>query len=211
MIDKTGMIMRPIFATAQQYQKRILFAEGEEERVLFAVKAIVEEGIGRPVLIGRPHRVQEKLNQIGLNMTIGEDFELIDQQNNPYYSQCVEHYHKKSCRHGIDPHTARLHINTRLTILGAVLIELGIADTMICGTLGRFNEHFKSLENVLGTRQQVISAATMSMLITSKGTVFVADTNVTDNPTVAELVNIAELCVLNVKKFGIVPKIAADG
>lgn len=208
MVDKTGMVMRPIFAAAQQYQKRILFTEGEEERVLFAVKAIVEEGIGYPVLIGRPHRVQEKLDKLGLHLTIGKDFELIDQQNNPHYQQCVEHYHKKSCRHGIDPHTARVHMNTRLTILGAVLMDLGLADTMICGTLGRFGEHFNSLSNVLQPRTDVSKAATMSMLISSKGTVFVADTSIIDNPTVDELVNIAELCVLNVKKFGIVPKIA---
>ncbi len=208
LIDKSGMAMRPVFEAAQQNQKRILFTEGEEERVLFATKAIIEENIGKPILIGRPRRVQEKIDKMGINLVIGEDFELIDQQNNPYYRECVEHHYKKSRRKGVDPHTARVHINTRLTILGATLVDLGIADTMICGTIGRFNGHYSSLISAVKTREGVVNASTMSMLISSKGTVFVADTNICENPSVEELVNIAELCVLNVKKFGIVPKIA---
>lgn len=208
LIDKSGMAMRPIFEAAQLNQKRILFTEGEEERVLFAVKAIIEEGIGQPVLIGRPQRVQEKIDKLGLNLTIDEDFELINQQDNKYYNQCVEHYHRKSARFGVDPHTARVHINSRLSILGAVLVDLGIADAMICGTIGRFNGHFDSLQHVLKLRKDVLKAATMNMLITSKGTLFVADTNITENPSVDEIVNITELCVLNVQKFGIVPKVA---
>ncbi len=207
--NKASMAMRPIFEVAQQKQKRILFAEGEEERVLFAVKGILEEGIGRPVLIGRAQRVQEKVERLGLDLIAGTDFELIDPQNNQYYHDCVAHYHKKSCRFGVDPHTARVHINTRPTILGAVLVELGIADAMICGTIGRFHGHYNSVKQVLNTREGVINPATMSMLITSKGgTLFVADTNITDTPTVEDVVNIAELCVLNVQKFGIVPKVA---
>ncbi len=208
MVHKSGMTMRPIFEAAKENKKRILFAEGEEERVLFATKAIVEESLGMPILLGRPSRVQEKLDKAGINLEIGKDFDLIDPQNNPYYDQCVARYHHKSGRHGIDPYTAGLHINTRRTILGAVLVDLGVADTMICGTIGRFNGHFDNLTNVMRPREKVIKPATMSMIITSKGTIFVADTNITENPTVEEIVNITELCVLNVKKFGIVPKIA---
>ncbi len=208
LIDKSGMTMRPVFEAAQQNQKRILFTEGEEERILFATKAIVEESIGKPVLIGRPKRVQEKIDKMGINLVIGKDFELIDQQNNPYYNECVQHYYEKSCRKGIDPHTARVHINSRLTILGATLVDLGVADTMICGTIGRFNGHYDSLCHAVAPRKGVVNAATMNMLITSKGTVFVADTNICENPSVEDIVNIAELCVLNVQKFGIVPKIA---
>ncbi len=207
--NKASMAMRPIFEVAQQQQKRILFAEGEEERVLFAVKGILEEGIGQPVLIGRSQRIQEKLDRLGLDLTVGQDFELIDPQDNQYYHECVAHYHKKSCRFGVDPHTARVHINTRPTILGAVLVDLGIVDAMICGTIGRFHGHYNSVKQVLNTREGVISPATMNMLITSKGgTLFVADTNIIENPTVDEVVNIAELCVLNVQKFGIKPKVA---
>ncbi|MBS9781400.1 MAG: NADP-dependent malic enzyme [Gammaproteobacteria bacterium] len=207
--NKANMAMRPIFAVAQQQQKRILFAEGEEERVLFAVKGILEEGIGCPVLIGHSQRVQEKIERLGLDLIIDKDFELIDPQNNQYYHDCVAHYHKKSGRFGVDPHTARVHINTRPTILGAVLVDLGIADAMICGTIGRFHGHYNSVKQVLNTREGVVSPATMSMLITSKGgTLFVADTNITEIPTAEEVVNIAELCVLNVQKFAIKPKVA---
>ncbi|MGY0398603.1 MAG: NADP-dependent malic enzyme [Ostreibacterium sp.] len=195
LVDKSGMAMRPIFEAAKSNQQRILFTEGEEERILFAVKAINEEGIGKPVLIGRPKRVQEKLDKIGLDLTIGEDFELINQQNNPYYSECVKHYHKKSCRHGIDPHTARVHINTHLTILGAVLVDLGIVDTMICGTIGQFSGHYNNLINVFNTQKNVKRAAAMSMLINSKGTLFVADTNICEHPTTDDIVNNTELCV----------------
>ena len=207
-VDRSGMAMRPIFEAAQLHQKRILFAEGEEDRVLFAVKAIIEEGICQPILIGRLERIQEKIDNLGLNLTIGKDFELIDQQKNKYYNQCVKHYHKNSARLGVDPHTAKVHINSRLSILGAVLVDLGIADAMICGTIGRFNSHFDGLKHIVKLRAGVIKAASMSMIITSKGTIFVADTNITENPTAEEIVNIAELCVLNVQKFGIVPKVA---
>ncbi|PIE45057.1 MAG: NADP-dependent malic enzyme [Gammaproteobacteria bacterium] len=208
LIDKSGMAMRPIFEAAQEHQKRIVFAEGEEERVLFAVKAIIEEGIGQPVLIGRPKRVQEKIDRLGIDLTIDKDFELINPQNNRYYEQCVARYHQKSARLGVDPYTARVHINSRATILGATLVDLGIADGMICGVIGRFNGHYESLRQILRTRDGVLSAATMSMIITQKGTFFIADTNITEIPTVKELVNIVELCVLNVQKFGIVPRIA---
>ncbi|MPV86096.1 NADP-dependent malic enzyme [Ostreibacterium oceani] len=208
MIDKTGMSMRPVFTAARTNKKRILLTEGEEERVLFATKAIIEEGIGHPVLIGRPKRIQEKLDKLGLHMAIGKDFELIDQQNNVYYQQCIKHYHKRSARFGVDPHAARVDINTRPTILGAILVDLGLVDTMLCGTIGRFEGHLESILHVLKPRTGVIKPATLSMLITSKGTVFVSDTNVTENPTCDEIVNIAELAVLNVKKFGVIPKIA---
>ncbi|PID64166.1 MAG: NADP-dependent malic enzyme [Gammaproteobacteria bacterium] len=208
MVQKSAMVMRPIFDAARENKKRILFAEGEEERVLFAVKAIVEEDLAYPVLLGRPNRVKEKLVKAGIDLTIGEQFELIDPSNNPYYDQCVEHYHKKSARRGIDPHTARVHINSRRTVLGGVLMDLGIVDTMVCGTIGHFNEHYRSLKNVVNRREGVSCEASMSMFTNPKGTVFVADTNINKDPSVDELVSIAELCVLNVKKFGIVPKIA---
>lgn len=207
-IDKSGMAMRPIFEAARAHQKRILFAEGEEDRVLFAVKAVIEEGIGQPILLGRRQRIQEKLDKLGLDMLIDRDFELIDHTTNPYYEDCITHYHKKSARRGVDPHTARVHMNTRMSILGAVLVDMGIADAMICGTVGRFNGHLESLTYMLDPREGVRGPATMSMLITSKGTIFIADTNITENPTVEDLVNITELCVLNVQKFGIVPRIA---
>lgn len=207
-IDKSGMAMRPIFEAARVNQKRIVFAEGEEERVLFATSVIIEEGIGKPILLGRRSRIQEKLDKLALDMVIGKDFELVDLQNNPYYEQCTKHYHKKSARRGVDPYTARVHINTRPTILGAILVDLGIADAMVCGTIGRFNGHFDNLSNAVGLRNGVRKAATMSMMITSKGTVFVADTNITEAPDAEDIVNIAELCVLNVQKFGITPRIA---
>ncbi len=206
----SGVAQRPIenFSDYQQKLGRILFTEGEEERVLFAVKALIEEGIGEPVLIGRPTRVQEKLDKAGINLVINKDVELIDPQANPYYDQCVEHYHKKSCRKGVDPYTAALHMNTRRTILGGILVDLGIVDTMICGTVGRFNEHFRDVKSVIGKRQEIACAATMSMFSNPRGTLFVSDTNVNENPTLEEIVNITELCVLNMKKFGIVPKVA---
>lgn len=208
MVHKTGMAMRPVFEAARANPQRILFSEGEDERVLFAVKAILEEGIGVPMVIGRPARIQEKIAKAGLDLVAGEDFTVIDHLNNPYYLECVNHYHNFAKRRGIDPHLARVHMNTRPTVLGAVLVQLGYADTLICGTVGSWQTHFQYIENVVPVREGVLTPATMNMLVSSKGIVFVADTRVNENPTAEEIVSIAELCMLNVKKFGITPRIA---
>ncbi len=204
--NKSGMVMRPVFESAKANPKKIVFAEGEEDRVLFAAKAIMEEGLAKPILIGRPKRINEKIQKLGIDLSL-EEVEVINPLKNKYYEQCVDFYHKKLARKGIDPEIARVHMNTKRTALAAVLVDLGIADTMICGLLGRFDSHFESLNNIFSNEEN-ICAATISMMITPKGTVFISDTHITENPTVDELVNIAELCVESTRKFNVQPKVA---
>lgn len=208
MIDKSGMAMKPVFEAAKADPKRVIFAEGEETRVLRAVSELVDEGIVKPVLLGRREFIIQKIKQIGLSLEIDKDFQLIDPLNNPHYRECISHYQNLCGRIGVDPHIAKINITTRMTILGAVLINLGYADTMICGVFDRYQSHLYHVKTILGLREGVINPAAMSMLVGPKGTMFIADVQVTKKPTTEEIINITELCVKNVYKFGVKPKVA---
>lgn len=137
-----------------------------------------------------------------------EDFQLIDPLNNPYYRECITRYQEISGRLGVDPHIAKINITTRMTILGAILIDLGYADTMVCGVLDRYQSHLYHIKTILGLREDTINPAAMSMLVGAKGTTFISDVQVTKSPSTEEIVNITELSVESVRKFGITPKVA---
>ncbi len=207
-VFRSGMIMKPVFERAKGDPRRVVYTEGEDERVLRAVQGVVDEGLARPILIGRPERVLGRIKTLGLQIRQDRDFQLIDPFNNPYYEECVTEYLRLRERHGVEPSQARNRVNTRTTVLGTLLVRLGYADTMICGTLNRFDRHLDFVFEVGGLAPEHQTAATMNMLITGNGTFFIADTNVNQDPSAEELVDITLMAADWVRRFGMVPKVA---
>ena len=207
-VFRTGSVMRPVFERVKADPRRVIYAEGEDERVLRAVQVVVDEGLAKPILIGRRDRVLSSIEKLRLSIEVEEHFELIDPFDNPYYEECWQAYHRLCRRRGIDPSIARIRVNTRPTVLAAILLHLGYADAMLCGTVGRYDRHLKFVLDILGRRKGVKTAAAMNMLITSKATVFIADTNVTMNPDAEQIADISLLAANAVRQFGVEPKLA---
>jgi malate dehydrogenase (oxaloacetate-decarboxylating)(NADP+) len=207
-VFRTGSVMRPVFERSKADPRRVIYAEGEDERVLRAVQVVVDEGLAKPILIGRRDRVLGAIEKLRLSIRVEEHFELIDPFDNPHYERCWQAYHEKCRRRGIDPSVARIRVNTRPTVLAAILLHLGHADAMLCGTVGRYDRHLKFVLDILGKRKGVKTAAAMNMLITSKATLFIADTNVTENPDAEQIADIGLLAANAVSQFGMEPKLA---
>ena len=200
--------MRPLFNQARADKKRIVYAEGEDERVLRAAKAVIDEGIGIPILIGRPKVVQRRVERLGLNFKPGEDCEVINPQDDPRYRDYWKLYHSLAERKGVSPDEARTRVRTNSTLIAALVLMRGDADAIICGTEGRYDRHLQHVQDVVGLRDGVQDLSAVSVLILSKGTIFITDTYVTPNPTVAEIAEMTHLAAEEVRRFGLIPKVA---
>ncbi|MCB1858050.1 MAG: NADP-dependent malic enzyme [Gammaproteobacteria bacterium] len=207
LVYRTGNAMRPLFERAKADPRRVIYTEGESERVLRAVQVVVDEGLAKPILIGRREQVAAAIKR--LDLSIGEpQFQLIDPRDNPYYEACCQAYHQLRRRRGVDPIVARIRVANEPTVLGALLLRLGHADAIVCGTIGRFDRHLQYVLHVLGKRKGVKTAAAMNMLITSKATVFIADTNVNLDPDAEQIADITLLAADALRKVGVEPKVA---
>jgi malate dehydrogenase (oxaloacetate-decarboxylating)(NADP+) len=200
--------MKPLFTKAKADPKRVIYAEGEDERVLRATQVIVEEGLAKPVLIGRPAVVEARLERYGLSIRPDKDFELINPEDDPRYREFVNAYVEAAGRHGITPHTARTVVRTNTTVIAALALRLRLADAMICGLEGRYMSHLHSIRDVIGLAKGVREFAALSLVITARGAFFLADTEVTPNPNADEIAEMAVQAAAHVRRFGLTPKIA---
>jgi malate dehydrogenase (oxaloacetate-decarboxylating)(NADP+) len=207
-VHRSGLIMKPLFSKAKENPKRVIYAEGEDERVLRAVQAIVEDGVAKPILVGRPRVVETRLKRFGLSVKLGQDFELIDPEDDPRYRSFVQTYLDIAGRRGITPDAARTLVRTNSTIIGAVAVRRGEADALICGLEGRFETRLRIIRDVIGLKPGIKQLAAMSLIITNEGPYFLADTHVRADPTAEEIAEIAQACANHVQRFGITPKIA---
>ena len=207
-VYRTGMLMRPIFEQARKDPKRILYAEGEKERVLRAVQEAVEGGLCHPVLIGRPGVIRDRIEELGLNLKDDVHYQCIDPDNHPYHEECWREYWSLRNRKGVSPALARIQVRTRHSLLAALLLRLGHADAMICGTTGRYHKHLNHLIDILDLQDGVEHPAAMNALLLPKGVFFFCDTNVHHNPTAKQLVEMTLLAAAEVRRFGITPKVA---
>ena len=208
----SGMIMRPVFSQAKLAPKRIVFAEGEDERVLRAVQVIRDEGIAWPILIGRHAEINRRIEEAGLRIREGEDFEVIHADSCRFFDEHFEEfsqaYHGIMERRGVSPDYARREIRRRATLYGALMVRLGYADGLICGTFGRHETHREYVENVIGTRSGLDRLYAMNLLMLPGRTVFIGDTYVNYDPTAEQLADMTLLAAEEVRNFGIVPKVA---
>jgi malate dehydrogenase (oxaloacetate-decarboxylating)(NADP+) len=207
-VFRTGMVMKPVFERARLAPKRVVYTEGEAERVLRAVQIAVDDGIARPLLLGREDRVARNIRELGLRLRVGDDFELVDMRDNRYQEQCWQAYHLRLERRGVDPDTARARVLADPTVLGAMLVRLGQADAMICGTIGGYYSHLQQVTDIIGLRKGVEKPAAMNVVILPTGTLFICDTHVNQNPDADELVDITLLAAEEVRRFGVAPKVA---
>jgi malate dehydrogenase (oxaloacetate-decarboxylating)(NADP+) len=205
---RSGLVMKPLFAKAKAEPMRVIYADGEEERVLLAVQVILEEKLAQPILVGRPAVVEAQIKKTGLSIRAGVDFDLVNPQDDPRYRSYVQSYISIAGRAGVTPAAARTVVRTNSTVIAALAVARGEADAMICGLDGRFMNHLRHVRDVIGSRPGVSDYAALALMITSKGAIFIADTQVRPNPTAEELAEIAALAAVHVQRFNIKPKIA---
>ncbi|PJG84686.1 NADP-dependent malic enzyme [Conservatibacter flavescens] len=207
-VYKTNLFMKPVFAQAKADKKRVLLTDGEEPRVLHAVQEISTLGIALPVLVGRPAVIAQRVKSLGLKIQINQDYEIIDIENNPDHEECWQDYYQAHKRHGVTPVSAQRELRTNPTVVGATLLNLGKVDAMLCGLMGYYDSHLSVLENVLGTKSEVSTLATVNGLILPHGNLFLTDTFVNQDPSAEELASITMMAAKEVRNFGIEPQIA---
>ena len=207
-VFRSGLVMKPIFDRAQGQGKRIAFADGEDERVLRAAQVLLEEGIARPILIGRPAVLEARIERFGLSIQPGRDFEVINPEDDPRYRDYVSLFHSLVGRTGVTPDTARTIVRTNTTVIGALALKRGEADALLCGLQGRFIKHVRDIKSVLGMQAGVTEASALSMLIMPRGAFFLTDTYVNQNPSADEIVSITLQARDHLKRFNIEAKAA---
>ncbi len=208
-IYHTGVGMRAVFTAAKQGAvKRIVYSEGEDERVLRAVQIILEERLAKPILIGRPDVIAMRLEKIGSRLRMGEHFEVVNPNSDERYKECWASYHQLMKRHGVTVEIAKIRLRQDSTIIGAMLVKLGYADGLICGVSGRFAHHLRQVEEIIGKAPGCGTLAAMNHLLLPGRALFLCDTHVNENPDAAQVAEIAHLAADAVRRFGIQPRVA---
>jgi malate dehydrogenase (oxaloacetate-decarboxylating)(NADP+) len=207
-VFRSGFIMKPLFQRAKDSPQRVIYADGEDERVLRATQVVIEDGLAKPILIGRPAVVETRLARFGLSIRPGSDFELIDPADDPRYRDYVATYVETAGRRGITPEAARTLVRTNPTVIAAIAVRRGDADAMLCGLDGRFHSRLKHIADIIGTAPGVRQLSALSLMITSRGAFFLADTHVQEYPSAEAIADMTILCAEHVTRFGMEPKIA---
>jgi malate dehydrogenase (oxaloacetate-decarboxylating)(NADP+) len=209
-VFRSGLIMKPIVEAAQANtpSKRVVFAEGEQDSVLYAIKAIMDERLAQPILVGRPGVIDMRLKKLGLSLRTGDDFEVVNPEDDARYQEFWTAYHRKMERRGVSPDAARTVVRTNTTAIAAMMVDLGYADAMICGTYGHYQWHLRHVKDIIGLAPGVHDTSALSLLITGKGSLFMCDTYVSQDPSAEEVVEMSMLSVEQIRRFGIEPKVA---
>ena len=208
-VYSTGMLMRPVFGAARvATSKRVAFAEGEDERVLRAAQLALDEGIATPILVGRPAVIEARILKAGLRMRLGHDVECVNPEDDARFRQYWETYHRLLGRDGVSPEAAKAAVRRSTTTIAALMVNLGDADTMLCGLHGRFDVHLDHVRDVIGLKNGASGFATLNAVMLATGTLFIADTFVNEDPTAEQLANIAVMATEEVRRFGLPPKVA---
>ncbi|MDO5641387.1 MAG: NADP-dependent malic enzyme, partial [Paracoccus sp. (in: a-proteobacteria)] len=206
-VFRSALIMRPVFEAAATATRRIVFAEGEDERVLRAANAMIEETTDVPILIGRPDVIASRAERAGLPIRPEKDFEIVNPESDSRYREYWETYHDLMARRGVTPDLARAIMRTNTTAIGAVMVHRADADSMICGTFGQYSWHLNYIEQVLG-RDGLMPHGALSILILEDGPLFIADTQVHNHPTPEQIALSAVGAARHVRRFGLVPHVA---
>ena len=207
-VYRSGLAMKPVFSRAKSQRRRVVYAEGEDERVLRAVQIVVDEDMARPILIGRPRVIETRCTRLGLRLLAGRDFDLVDPEKDQRYTCYWTTYHRLLERKGISPDLARTVVRTNTTAIAALMVYRQEADAMICGPVGRYNHHLDTIRNILGHANPMDVVAALNVLILQRGMYFFTDGFVNANPSKEELAHITLLAAEYVKQFGVIPKVA---
>ena len=206
-VFKSALIMRPVFEAARSANRRIVFSEGEDERVLRAANAMLEEMTDSPILIGRPEVIERRCERAGLPIRPGRDFEIVNPENDPRYRDYWGSYHEVMARRGVTPDLARAIMRTNTTAIAAIAVHRGDADSMICGTFGQFGWHLNYISQVLA-RDGLTAHGALSLMIQEDGPLFIADTHVNAIPTPEQIATTICGAARHARRFGVTPKVA---
>lgn len=207
-VFQTSFLMKPLFDQAQQSPKRVVYAEGEESRVLQAVQQVIEEGIAFPVLVGRPEVIESRLKDLSIELKPGTDFEIINPLYDERYYDYWNYYHEIMGRKGVSPTQAKNIVRTQTTVISALMLKRGEVDAMLCGAVGSFATHLRHVTHIIGKAEGVNDFSTVTALVLPSGTFFLCDTHITPDPNAEEIVEMTLLAAKTVKQFGIKPRIA---
>ena len=204
-VYQSGQIMRSVYAAAKKAPKRVVYAEGEEERFLRAAQQVVDDGIARPVLIRRPGVIEARIERLGLRLQRDKHFDLVDPGNDARYREYWGEYYRLTRRKGVSQELAKLDMRRLPTLIGAMLVHMGAADAMLCGILGQYGRHLRYIDRVIGRRAGVNHYSAMNALLLPKGTVFICDTYVTFDPTAEQIAESTILAAEEIRRFGVTP------
>ena len=211
-VYQTGMFMRPVFAVAKaacaRGAARVAYAEGEDERVLRAVQVVLDEGLARPILVGRPEVIRMRIERAGLRLVPGRDFEVVDPADDPRFRAYWETYLGLMGRDGVTPEAAKAAVRRSNTLISSLMLRRGEADGMLCGLVGRYDSHLEHVRTVIGMKPGMRTLAAMNALMLEEHTLFIADTFVNEEPSAEELCEIAVMASAEVRRFGFPPKVA---
>ncbi|QYJ20592.1 NADP-dependent malic enzyme [Achromobacter sp. ES-001] len=209
----SGAFMKPLFSAAKRIVRgggkaRIVFTEGEDERVLRAVQVVVDEGLARPILVGRPAVLLSRIEKFGLRLRLGEDVEVTNPEYDERFHQYWTTYWELMCRRGITKEMARVEMRRRLTLIGAMMVHLGDADGMVCGTVGAYHDHLRFVDEVIGRRPGANVYAAMNILLLNERTVVLVDTHVNDEPTAEQIAEFTVMAAQEMARMNLAPKVA---
>jgi malate dehydrogenase (oxaloacetate-decarboxylating)(NADP+) len=207
-VFRSGLLMKPVFDAAKRNPKRVVYAEGEEAVVLRAVQSVVDNGLAYPILVGRPSVIQHRIEKFGLRIRRGEDFEIVNPEQDPRYWDYWTTYHAIMERRGISPDTAKAIVRTRTSVIAALMVKRNEADAMIAGVVGRYRKKLEQVIDVIGKEDGADTVAAMGALNTPEGAYFICDTNVNSDPTAREIAEITIMAAAKIRMFGLRPRIA---
>ena len=212
-VYRSGAFMRPLFSVAKSRVReggraRIVFTEGEDERVLRAVQVIVDEKLAKPILVGRPSVLKDRISKFGLRLRLGEDVEVTNPEFDERFNQYWTVYWEKMCRHGVTKEMARVEMRRRLTLIGATMVRMGDADGMICGTVSGYHDHLKFVDQVIGKRPGATTYAAMNILLLPEQTLALVDTHINDDPTAEQIAEFTIAAADQMRRLNLTPKVA---
>jgi malate dehydrogenase (oxaloacetate-decarboxylating)(NADP+) len=207
-VFRSGLLMKPVFDRARSEVKRLVYAEGEDERVLRAVQQVVDDGLAKPIIIGRREVVLRRIEKLNLRLALDKNVTLVDPESDPRYHEYWTLYHSLMERRGVSPDYARSLVRTRTTVIAALMVRRGEADAMLCGAIGQYHRHLRHITDILGLTPGVSAPAALSVLITPRGTFFLCDTEVVDDPSAEQLAEMTLRAAEAVRRFGAQPKVA---
>ncbi|MEO6968362.1 MAG: NADP-dependent malic enzyme [Rhodanobacteraceae bacterium] len=207
-VFRTGLVMKPVFERAKSDPKRVVYAEGEEDIVLRAVQTVVDEGLARPILIGRPEVIERRIERAGLRLVAGRDFELCNIHSDPRFDNYWRHYYELMQRRGFTQALAKSVVRSRPTVIAALMVARGEADAMICGTIGRYQKKLAYILDIIGMDRGVPTPSAMTAIANESGVYFFLDTHVQENPEAEQIATATLQASLRLKLFGVHPRIA---
>ncbi|MGR8918743.1 MAG: NADP-dependent malic enzyme [Gammaproteobacteria bacterium] len=207
-VFQSVLLMRPMYEKAKRAQKRLVYADGEDVTVLRAVQTVVDDGLARPILVGRPAVIEKRIEDLGLRMRPDADFEIVNPESDRRYHEYVEYYHSLMSRRGVTPQDARDVLRSNTTVIAALLVRRGEADAMLCGRAGEYHDHLGHVRDIMGLADPSHDMAALNVLVLRKGTYFICDAYVHDEPSAAQIANTTVLAAEQVRRFGLTPKVA---